>query len=133
MLPEKKLLSSEQDDIFAFALLDIDNAIKYHLLPETSFSVCNYHFKCISLTSVPSLKAYLCIFFSTVSSSITALVAVTVEDFILPVYKDLTEKQVSWMNMSLSKLQKQKTSKIVQKSLEATVAAIWHYIYIKLK
>lgn len=39
---------------------------------------------------------------STVSSSITALVAVTVEDFILPVYKDLTEKQVSWMNMSLS-------------------------------
>lgn len=78
---------------------------------------------------VPSLKAYLCIFFSTVSSSITALVAVTVEDFILPVYKDLTEKQVSWMNMSLSKLQKQKTSKIVQKSLEATVAAIWYYIY----
>lgn len=79
---------------------------------------------------VPSLKAYLCIFFSTVSSSINALVAVTVEDFILPVYKDLTQKQVSWMNMGLSKLQKQKTSKIVQKSLEATVAAIWRYIYI---
>ncbi|XP_005729858.1 sodium-coupled monocarboxylate transporter 1 [Pundamilia nyererei] len=39
---------------------------------------------------------------STVSSSINALVAVTVEDFILPVYKDLTQKQVSWMNMGLS-------------------------------
>ncbi|XP_069547161.1 sodium-coupled monocarboxylate transporter 1 [Brachyistius frenatus] len=39
---------------------------------------------------------------STVSSSINALVAVTMEDFILPVYKNLTEKQVSWMNMGLS-------------------------------
>ncbi|XP_071351662.1 sodium-coupled monocarboxylate transporter 1 [Trachinotus anak] len=39
---------------------------------------------------------------STVSSSINALVAVTVEDFILPVCKNLTEKQVSWMNMGLS-------------------------------
>ncbi|XP_034061658.1 sodium-coupled monocarboxylate transporter 1 isoform X2 [Gymnodraco acuticeps] len=39
---------------------------------------------------------------STVSSSINALVAVTVEDFILPVFKNLTEKQVSWMNMGLS-------------------------------
>ncbi|KAK5933631.1 hypothetical protein CgunFtcFv8_014095 [Champsocephalus gunnari] len=39
---------------------------------------------------------------STVSSSINALVAVTVEDFILPVFKNLTEKQVSWMHMGLS-------------------------------
>lgn len=39
---------------------------------------------------------------STVSSSINALVAVTVEDFILPVFKNLTEKQVYWMNMGLS-------------------------------
>ncbi|KAM7423023.1 hypothetical protein PAMA_010857 [Pampus argenteus] len=39
---------------------------------------------------------------STVSSSINALVAVTVEDFILPVRKNLTEKQVTWMNMGLS-------------------------------
>uniref|UniRef100_A0A3Q2E1J1 Solute carrier family 5 member 8, like n=1 Tax=Cyprinodon variegatus TaxID=28743 RepID=A0A3Q2E1J1_CYPVA len=39
---------------------------------------------------------------STVSSSINALVAVTVEDFIFPVKKDLTQKQVSWMNMGLS-------------------------------
>ncbi|XP_037304378.2 sodium-coupled monocarboxylate transporter 1 [Pungitius pungitius] len=39
---------------------------------------------------------------STVSSSINALVAVTVEDFILPICKNLTEKQVSWMNMGLS-------------------------------
>ncbi|XP_042352836.1 sodium-coupled monocarboxylate transporter 1 isoform X1 [Plectropomus leopardus] len=39
---------------------------------------------------------------STVSSSINALVAVTVEDFILPVFKNLTERQVSWMNMGLS-------------------------------
>ncbi|TDH13749.1 hypothetical protein EPR50_G00036340 [Perca flavescens] len=39
---------------------------------------------------------------STVSSSINALVAVTVEDFILPVCKNLTEKQVTWMNMGLS-------------------------------
>lgn len=37
------------------------------------------------------------------SSSINALVAVTVEDFILPVFKNLTEKQVYWMNMGLSK------------------------------
>lgn len=50
------------------------------------------------------LKAYCCISFSTVSSSINALVAVTVEDFILPVCKNLTEKQVYWMNMGLSKL-----------------------------
>ncbi|XP_075953029.1 sodium-coupled monocarboxylate transporter 1 [Anarhichas minor] len=39
---------------------------------------------------------------STVSSSINALVAVTVEDFILPVCKNLTEKHVYWMNMGLS-------------------------------
>ncbi|XP_043977028.1 sodium-coupled monocarboxylate transporter 1 [Gambusia affinis] len=39
---------------------------------------------------------------STVSSSINALVAVTVEDFIFPFYKDFTHKQVTWMNMGLS-------------------------------
>ncbi|XP_028261361.1 sodium-coupled monocarboxylate transporter 1 [Parambassis ranga] len=39
---------------------------------------------------------------STVSSSINALVAVTVEDFILPMCKNLTQKQVTWMNMGLS-------------------------------
>ncbi|XP_054906424.1 sodium-coupled monocarboxylate transporter 1 [Poeciliopsis prolifica] len=39
---------------------------------------------------------------STVSSSINALVAVTVEDFIFPFYKDFTPKQVTWMNMGLS-------------------------------
>uniref|UniRef100_A0A3P9P6R9 Solute carrier family 5 member 8, like n=1 Tax=Poecilia reticulata TaxID=8081 RepID=A0A3P9P6R9_POERE len=39
---------------------------------------------------------------STVSSSINALVAVTVEDFIFPFYKDFTQKQVTWMNMGLS-------------------------------
>ncbi|XP_064825173.1 sodium-coupled monocarboxylate transporter 1-like [Oncorhynchus masou masou] len=39
---------------------------------------------------------------STVSSSINALVAVTVEDFVRPVWKNLTEKQVSWINMGLS-------------------------------
>ncbi|XP_046882568.1 sodium-coupled monocarboxylate transporter 1 [Hypomesus transpacificus] len=39
---------------------------------------------------------------STVSSSINALVAVTVEDFVKPVWKDLTEKQVLWINMGLS-------------------------------
>nr|XP_057910563.1 sodium-coupled monocarboxylate transporter 1 [Doryrhamphus excisus] len=39
---------------------------------------------------------------STVSSSINALVAVTVEDFILPVCKNLTQKQKTWMNMGLS-------------------------------
>ncbi|XP_074496933.1 sodium-coupled monocarboxylate transporter 1 [Sebastes fasciatus] len=41
---------------------------------------------------------------STVSSSINALVAVTMEDFILPLCKNLTEKQVSWLNMGLSVL-----------------------------
>lgn len=44
--------------------------------------------------------------FSTVSSSINALVAVTTEDFILPFCKNLTNKQVTWMNMGLSKLLK---------------------------
>lgn len=39
---------------------------------------------------------------STASSSINALVAVTTADFILPLCKNLTEKQVSWMNMGLS-------------------------------
>ncbi|XP_008319108.1 sodium-coupled monocarboxylate transporter 1 [Cynoglossus semilaevis] len=39
---------------------------------------------------------------STVSSSINALVAVTTEDFILPFCKNLTNKQVTWMNMGLS-------------------------------
>uniref|UniRef100_H3DLQ1 Solute carrier family 5 member 8, like n=1 Tax=Tetraodon nigroviridis TaxID=99883 RepID=H3DLQ1_TETNG len=39
---------------------------------------------------------------STVSSSINALVAVTVEDFVLPLCKNLTERQVTWMNMCLS-------------------------------
>lgn len=42
-------------------------------------------------------------FYSTVSSSINALVAVTVEDFILRMFKNLTQKQMSWMNMGLSK------------------------------
>ncbi|XP_077582887.1 sodium-coupled monocarboxylate transporter 1 [Stigmatopora nigra] len=39
---------------------------------------------------------------STVSSSINALVAVTVEDFIRPAFKNLTMKQTTWMNMGLS-------------------------------
>ncbi|KAG7268287.1 hypothetical protein CRUP_036735 [Coryphaenoides rupestris] len=39
---------------------------------------------------------------STVSSSINALVAVTVEDFVRPAWKNLTEKQLSWINMGLS-------------------------------
>ncbi|RVE72941.1 hypothetical protein OJAV_G00045320 [Oryzias javanicus] len=39
---------------------------------------------------------------STVSSSINALVAVTVEDFIFPVWKNLTPRQISWLNMGLS-------------------------------
>ncbi|XP_075997038.1 sodium-coupled monocarboxylate transporter 1 isoform X1 [Genypterus blacodes] len=41
---------------------------------------------------------------STVSSSINALVAVTMEDYILPIWKTPTNKQVSWMNMGLSVL-----------------------------
>uniref|UniRef100_A0A8C5HUL2 Sodium-coupled monocarboxylate transporter 1-like n=1 Tax=Gouania willdenowi TaxID=441366 RepID=A0A8C5HUL2_GOUWI len=39
---------------------------------------------------------------STVSSSINALVAVTMEDLIAPVFKHLTQKQTSWLNMGLS-------------------------------
>lgn len=39
---------------------------------------------------------------STVSSSINALVAVTMEDFIMPLWKNRTEKKVSWLNMGLS-------------------------------
>uniref|UniRef100_A0A672ZHD7 Solute carrier family 5 member 8, like n=1 Tax=Sphaeramia orbicularis TaxID=375764 RepID=A0A672ZHD7_9TELE len=40
---------------------------------------------------------------STVSSSINALVAVTMEDFIVPLWKNLSPKQVTWLNMGLSK------------------------------
>uniref|UniRef100_A0A8C5NED1 Sodium-coupled monocarboxylate transporter 1-like n=1 Tax=Gouania willdenowi TaxID=441366 RepID=A0A8C5NED1_GOUWI len=39
---------------------------------------------------------------STVSSSINALVAVTMEDLIAPVFKHLTQKQTSWLNMGLT-------------------------------
>ncbi|KAM6928159.1 sodium-coupled monocarboxylate transporter 1 [Xenentodon cancila] len=39
---------------------------------------------------------------STVSSSINALVAVSVEDFIYPIWKNRTPKQVTWLNMGLS-------------------------------
>ncbi|XP_049588561.1 sodium-coupled monocarboxylate transporter 1 [Syngnathus scovelli] len=39
---------------------------------------------------------------STVSSSINALVAVTVEDFIRPMCKNLSAKQTTWINMGLS-------------------------------
>ncbi|XP_068614522.1 sodium-coupled monocarboxylate transporter 1-like [Brachionichthys hirsutus] len=39
---------------------------------------------------------------STVSSSINALVAVTTEDLVLPLCKNLSQKHVSWMNMGLS-------------------------------
>ncbi|XP_036426974.1 sodium-coupled monocarboxylate transporter 1 [Colossoma macropomum] len=39
---------------------------------------------------------------STVSSSINALVAVTVEDFVKPLWPSMTEKQASWINMGMS-------------------------------
>ncbi|KAJ0068623.1 hypothetical protein NL108_010301, partial [Boleophthalmus pectinirostris] len=39
---------------------------------------------------------------STVSSSINALVAVTMEDFIIPLWTNRTQKQVTWLNMGLS-------------------------------
>uniref|UniRef100_A0A8C9QX04 Solute carrier family 5 member 8, like n=1 Tax=Scleropages formosus TaxID=113540 RepID=A0A8C9QX04_SCLFO len=39
---------------------------------------------------------------STVSSSINALVAVTMEDFVKPVWTTITEQQVHWSNMALS-------------------------------
>lgn len=39
---------------------------------------------------------------STVSSSINALVAVTVEDFMKPAWPSLTERQLSWINMGMS-------------------------------
>ncbi|XP_043097006.1 sodium-coupled monocarboxylate transporter 1 [Puntigrus tetrazona] len=39
---------------------------------------------------------------STVSSSINALVAVTVEDFMKPAWPRLTERQLSWINMGMS-------------------------------
>ncbi|XP_061641190.1 sodium-coupled monocarboxylate transporter 1 isoform X3 [Phyllopteryx taeniolatus] len=41
---------------------------------------------------------------STVSSSINGLVAVTMEDFIRFMFKNLTVKQTSWMNMGLRRL-----------------------------
>lgn len=41
-------------------------------------------------------------FHSTVSSSINALVAVTVEDFMKPAWPSLTERQLSWINMGMS-------------------------------
>ncbi|XP_061075950.1 sodium-coupled monocarboxylate transporter 1 [Conger conger] len=39
---------------------------------------------------------------STVSSSINALVAVTVEDFVKPIWPNLSERKVLWINMGLS-------------------------------
>ncbi|KAI5628484.1 sodium-coupled monocarboxylate transporter 1 [Silurus asotus] len=39
---------------------------------------------------------------STVSSSINALVAVTMEDFVKPLWPSLSEKQLSWLNMGMS-------------------------------
>ncbi|XP_062852671.1 sodium-coupled monocarboxylate transporter 1 [Trichomycterus rosablanca] len=39
---------------------------------------------------------------STVSSSINALVAVTVEDFVRPLWPNLSQKQASWINMGMS-------------------------------
>ncbi|KAJ8360360.1 hypothetical protein SKAU_G00168850 [Synaphobranchus kaupii] len=39
---------------------------------------------------------------STVSSSINALVAVTVEDFVKPIWPNLSERKVSWTSMGLS-------------------------------
>ncbi|KAL4622457.1 sodium-coupled monocarboxylate transporter 1-like [Arapaima gigas] len=39
---------------------------------------------------------------STVSSSINALVAVTMEDFVKPAWTNITERQVYWLNMALS-------------------------------
>uniref|UniRef100_A0A8B9GZ87 Solute carrier family 5 member 8, like n=1 Tax=Astyanax mexicanus TaxID=7994 RepID=A0A8B9GZ87_ASTMX len=39
---------------------------------------------------------------STVSSSINALVAVTVEDFVKPLWPTMTEKQASWLNMGMN-------------------------------
>lgn len=85
------------------------------MLPET-YRIS--HLICHSYASVllfcPVTKSLLFeYFFSTVSSSINALVAVTVEDFILPVCKNLTEKQVTWMNMGLSKLCKKTLSYLV--------------------
>ncbi|KAK3574886.1 hypothetical protein QTP86_018352 [Hemibagrus guttatus] len=41
---------------------------------------------------------------STVSSSINALVAVTVEDFVKPMWPNLSEKKLSWINRSMSVL-----------------------------
>ncbi|KAJ8260432.1 hypothetical protein GJAV_G00182030 [Gymnothorax javanicus] len=41
---------------------------------------------------------------STVSSSINALVAVTFEDFVRPIWPNLSERKVSWINMGLSVL-----------------------------
>lgn len=52
------------------------------------------------------------------SSSINALVAVTVEDFINPQCKNLTEKQVTWMNMGLSKFCKAIVSTLPEKNHE---------------
>lgn len=49
----------------------------------------------------PVLRSFLCC--STVSSSINALVAVTVEDFIVTHFKNISEKQLKWLNMGLSK------------------------------
>lgn len=42
------------------------------------------------------------VFCSTVSSSINALAAVTVEDLIRPYFKSLSEKKLSWISMGMS-------------------------------
>lgn len=42
------------------------------------------------------------VFYSTVSSSINALAAVTVEDLVRPHFRSLSEKKLSWISMGMS-------------------------------
>lgn len=51
----------------------------------------------------PVSRSFVLLCCSTVSSSINALVAVTVEDFIVTNFKGLSDKQLKWLNMGLSK------------------------------
>lgn len=57
---------------------------------------------CMEGHGINTLNGYF-FFFSTVSSSINALAAVTVEDLIKPHFTSVSERKLSWISMGMSK------------------------------
>lgn len=70
---------------------------------QWTFAQCELFFFLNKSVTYPVLHSVVLLRCSTVSSSINALVAVTVEDFIITHFKNLSDKQLKWLNMGLSK------------------------------